>query len=101
MYAWLTTSPVTRKYFEKVLELDPASGAFPMLYLARIALIEDRKEDGEAYAGMFLKLHPNYPDVPSYLEALRHMGWRDVRKEAIIVYKIRDSNEHRSKDATD
>jgi tetratricopeptide (TPR) repeat protein len=84
-YYFMHRYPEARKYFEKVLELDPASGTFPMLYLARIALVENRKEDAEAYARMFLKLHPNYPDVPAYLEALRDMAGGDVQKEPVIA----------------
>jgi tetratricopeptide (TPR) repeat protein len=59
------------KYFTKALQLDPASADFPMLNLARIALIEHRTEDAEAYINLFRKLHPNYPQSGSSAETVR------------------------------
>ncbi len=84
-YYQLQRYPEARKSFEKVLELDPASATFPMIYLGSIALLESRDEDAESYARMFVKLHPNYPKAPSYLRALREMGKKHVQNETVLA----------------
>jgi Tfp pilus assembly protein PilF len=61
------------KYLKTALELDPASGSFPMLDLARIALMSNRTEEGKDHIRLFLKLHPNYPNVSYWTGILRNL----------------------------
>ena len=59
-----------RFYFEKVMAQDPSFANSPQLYLAHIALAENRDADAEEYYRQFLNLHPNSPQAPHYRELL-------------------------------
>ena len=56
------------------LELDPQSASAPHLFLAQIAIIQNRKEEVERYINDYLKLHPNSPQVPKLKEVLARGG---------------------------
>ncbi len=78
------------KYFDKLLRLDPASGSFPMLYLAHIALMDNRKEDAKANIRTFIKLHPNMPDAPYWIDTLQNMdSGKAIVLPATVAYNQR------------
>jgi len=72
-YFYLHDYAEAKKYFKKVLVLDPAAANSPQLFLAHIALSEKNEPEAEGYIRGFLALHPNSPHAPrlrSTLETL-------------------------------
>jgi tetratricopeptide (TPR) repeat protein len=69
-YFYLHEYSQARKYFEKELELDPLTAVAPHLFLAQIAIIENRHEEAVRYINDFLELHPNSPLAPTLRELL-------------------------------
>ncbi len=60
-YYYLREYGEARKLFERVVELDPESAAFPHLYLAHIAREEKQGREADRYIRDFLRYHPNSP----------------------------------------
>ncbi len=77
--------PEAEKYFKKVLDLDPAAATFPMLYLAQIALMDNRKEDAEAWVRIFVKLHANHPEAAYWAGKLQDIESGKVDRESTMA----------------
>ena len=69
-YYYLHDYSAAKKYFEKEIELDPLAASAPHLFLAQIAIIQNRQEEVERYLDDFLKLHPNSPQAPKLKKML-------------------------------
>jgi tetratricopeptide (TPR) repeat protein len=65
-----------KSYFEKALSLDPVSSDSPQLFLAHIALSEQRLDDAEAYYRNYLEHHPHAPDAEETRHTLRLLETR-------------------------
>ncbi len=50
-----------RKYLERIIELDPCSATYPHLYLARIALVENNRDEAARLLREISRLHPYAP----------------------------------------
>lgn len=59
-----------RKYFKRVLDLDPANAVNPQLYLLHMALAERNEAEAEEYVRNFLHFHPNSPKAAFYQSVL-------------------------------
>jgi tetratricopeptide (TPR) repeat protein len=59
-----------KKYFKRVLDLDPAFVSSPHLFLAHIAMGENSLREAAEYLRGFLAYHPNAPNVPEVKQML-------------------------------
>jgi tetratricopeptide (TPR) repeat protein len=59
-----------KKYFKRVLELDPAFANSPQLFLAHIAMAEQSYPEAMSYLRGFLAHHPNAPDAHQVRQTL-------------------------------
>jgi tetratricopeptide (TPR) repeat protein len=73
-YYYLRNYPEAKKYFEKVLELDPLSASAPHLFLAQMSIVQRKDAEAERYIQGFLDLHPNSPQVSRLREVLKEVS---------------------------
>ncbi|MBZ5498493.1 MAG: tetratricopeptide repeat protein [Acidobacteriia bacterium] len=63
-----------KKYFKRVLALDPAFANSPHLFLAHIAMGERSFVEAMGYLRGYLELHPNAPDAPRVKQTLMELA---------------------------
>jgi Tetratricopeptide repeat len=64
-----------RKYLERIIELDPCSATYPHLYLARIALAENNKDEAARLLQEVSRLHPYAPHPPGMNELATQLAY--------------------------
>jgi tetratricopeptide (TPR) repeat protein len=64
-----------RRFFERVIELDPCSATYPHLYLARIALAENNKDEAARLLREVSRLHPFAPHPPGMKELATQLAY--------------------------
>jgi Flp pilus assembly protein TadD len=72
-YFYLHDLDNARKFFQKVVAMDPSSPMEPQLYLVHIALAQRNKEEASDYIRQFLSLHPNAPKAKELKDTLARM----------------------------
>lgn len=60
-----------KKYFLRVLDLDPAFAILPRIYLAHICLALEQRNEAIHYLREFLNFHPNSPEATRVQKMLR------------------------------
>jgi cytochrome c-type biogenesis protein CcmH/NrfG len=63
-----------KKYFKRVLDLDPAFASSPHLFLAQIAMGENSLKEAAEYLRGFLAYHPNAPNAPEVKQMLKALS---------------------------
>ncbi len=64
-----------RKYLERIIELDPCSATYPHLYLARIALAENGRDEAARLLTEVSRLHPYAPYPPGMRELVTQLAY--------------------------
>jgi tetratricopeptide (TPR) repeat protein len=72
-YYYLRDYLEARKYFGKVLELDPLSVTAPQLFLAQISIEQNNDTEASNYIQAFLDLHPNLSQGSRLREVLKQV----------------------------
>jgi Tfp pilus assembly protein PilF len=73
-YFYLHDVENAKKFFQKVIEMDPGSPVEPQLYLAHLALAEQDKQEAADYIRQFLTIHPNAPKAEHLKETLARIN---------------------------
>ncbi len=72
-YYYLHDMSEARRYFLRLLQMDPASALNPQLYLVHIALAQRNKDEAVQYLKEFLAIHPNSPDAAQLRQTLANI----------------------------
>ncbi len=80
-YFYLQRFDEAKDCLEKVLEMDPAYANSPQLFLAQIAVVQNRADDAEQYLRGYLQVHPNAPGAPDVRRWLARLSTPDAMKE--------------------
>jgi tetratricopeptide (TPR) repeat protein len=64
-----------RRFFERVIELDPCSATYPHLCLARIALAENNKDEAARLLREVSRLHPFAPHPAGMMELVTQLAY--------------------------
>jgi tetratricopeptide (TPR) repeat protein len=83
-YYYLRDYTEAKKYFKRVLDLDPAYECSPQLFLAHIAIAEQANDEARAYLRGFLENHPNAPNAPEVRATLEHLPQGTIINERSI-----------------
>ena len=62
-----------KRFFQRVIELDPCSATYPHLPLARIALAENRSDEAARFLREVSRLHPYAPQPPGMKELVSQL----------------------------
>ncbi len=81
-YYYLRDYADARTYLERALDLDPAMAIAPQLYLARMALIDNKVDDAEEYMRSYLKHHPYAQDARDVKQILDGLAEGQIPSKA-------------------
>jgi Tfp pilus assembly protein PilF len=78
IHFYLRRYSTARRYFNKVVKLDPASATGPQLFLAHISLGEGRYEEAADHIRDYLEQHPNSPKAKDLTATLQNIASRSI-----------------------
>jgi Flp pilus assembly protein TadD len=84
-YFYLRRYEDAKPYFNQLIARDPAHVNAPQIFLAQIAVMQNRPEEARQYIQAYLELHPNSPRIPELRQWLQRLS-SDAIAENLTIF---------------